>query len=262
MKNGTIAIIKKDLLGLLSNKRMFVTLLTVPLVLTIFVPTVFMLTIHFIPNETDEFGKMLELFPLIEQTGDMERTIIMLVFNYILPVFFLLIPVMASTIMSATSFVGEREKHTLETLLYCPLPLKQIFRSKVLASFLLSMAVSFISFIAMLLVLESEVFFITGSLLIPDINWLLIMFLVSPAISMIAITLIVRFSAKAQSVEDAQQGSVFLLLPILMLLIGQFTGVLLINSWILLGLGAVCMLLAYLLMKKAMGNFSYEQLLK
>lgn len=262
MKNGTIAIIKKDLLGLLSNKRMFVTLLTVPLVLTIFVPTVFMLTIHFIPNETDEFGKMLELFPPIEQTGDMERTIIMLVFNYILPVFFLLIPIMASTIMSATSFVGEREKHTLETLLYCPLPLKQIFRSKVLASFLLSMAVSFISFIAMLLVLESEVFFITGSLLIPDINWLLIMFLVSPAISMIAITLIVRFSAKAQSVEDAQQGSVFLLLPILMLLIGQFTGVLLINSWILLGLGAVCMLLAYLLMKKAMGNFSYEQLLK
>lgn len=262
MKNGTIAIIKKDLLGLLSNKRMFVTLLTVPLVLTIFVPTVFVLTIHFIPNETDEFGKMLELFPLIEQTGDMERTIIMLVFNYILPVFFLLIPIMASTIMSATSFVGEREKHTLETLLYCPLPLKQIFRSKVLASFLLSMAVSFISFIAMLLVLESEVFFITDSLLIPDINWLLIMFLVSPAISMIAITLIVRFSAKAQSVEDAQQGSVFLLLPILLLLIGQFTGILLINSWILLGLGILCACFAWLLMKRAMGNFSYEQLLK
>lgn len=262
MKNGTIAIIKKDLLGLLSNKRMFVTLLTVPLVLTVLVPTVFVIVIHFVPSEADDFQKLLELLPTTEQTGDFERTATILMINYILPVFFLLIPIMSSAIMSATSFVGEREKHTLETLLYCPLPLKQIFRSKVLASFLLSMAVSFISFIAMLLVLETEIFLITGGLIIPDINWLLIIFLVSPAISLIAITLIVRFSAKAQSVEDAQQGSVFLLLPILMLLVGQFSGVLLINSWILLGLGAVCMLLAYLLMKKAMENFSYEQLLK
>ena len=66
-----------------------------------------------------------------------------------MPLYFLIIPIMAATVMSATSFVGEKEKQTLETLLYCPLSLKQIFRAKVLASFLLSMLVSGISFVAM-----------------------------------------------------------------------------------------------------------------
>ncbi len=45
----------------------------------------------------------------------------------ILPVFFMIIPVMAASIMSASAFVGEKEKHTLETLLYCRLSVKQAY---------------------------------------------------------------------------------------------------------------------------------------
>ena len=51
----------------------------------------------------------------------------------------------------------EKEKRTLETLLYCPLSLRKIFQAKVLASFLLSMTVSLFSFAAMLLVMETEI---------------------------------------------------------------------------------------------------------
>ena len=53
----------------------------------------------------------------------------------------------------------------------------------------------------MLLALELEVYFLMGSLLPPSVSWLVILLLVSPAISLIAVTLIVRGSAKAQSVE-------------------------------------------------------------
>ncbi len=262
MKNGMIAIIKKDLYEITANKRMFLTLLIVPLVLTVFIPTIFILTIHFLPNEADDFQKLLKLLPIGEQSDDFKRTVIGVILNYILPMFFLIIPIMASSIMAASSFVGEKERHTLETLLYCPLSLGQIFRSKVLASFLLSMVVSILSFVIMLLVFESEMFFLTGSFLVPDIKWLLVMLLLSPAISMISITLIVRISVKAQSVEDAQQGAVYLLLPIILLMVGQFTGILLINAWILFGIGCLCVLVAGMLMKKAMGNFSYELFLK
>lgn len=262
MKNGMIAIIKKDLYEITANKRMLLTLLIVPLVLTVFIPTIFILTIHFLPNEADDFQNLLKLLPIGEQSDDFQRMIIGVIFNYILPMFFLIIPIMASSIMAASSFVGEKERHTLETLLYCPLSLGQIFRSKVLASFLLSMVVSIFSFVIMLLVFESEMFFLTGSFLAPDIKWLLVMLLLSPAISMISITLIVRISVKAQSVEDAQQGAVYLLLPIILLMVGQFTGILLINAWILFGIGCLCVLVAGMLMKKAMGNFSYELFLK
>ena len=91
---------------------------------------------------------------------------------------------------------------------------------------------------------------------------LVVLLLVSPAISLIAVTLIVRGSAKAQSVEESQQVAVFLLLPLLLLIVGQFTGVLLMNVWILLGLGVVCAVLAWILLQKSMGRFTYEKLLQ
>ena len=87
------------------------------------------------------------------------------------------------------------------------------------------------------------------------------MLLIAPAFSLVAIAVTVRSSAKAKTVEEAQQRAVFLIFPILALVIGQFTGILLINSWLLLGLGAVLVVLDVLLMRNAAGNFTYEKLL-
>lgn len=257
-----LPIIKKDLRGITANRRLFSSILIVPLVLTVILPSVFVLVTYFVPDADGELKQVLELLPVEQQNQPLSQIILDFMLNYTLPVFFLVIPIMTASIMAASSFVGEKEKHTLETLLYCPLTLKQIFRAKVLASFFLSMLVSFLSFFAMLLVLEIESYCLTGSLIFPGISWIAILLLVSPAISLIAVTLIVRGSAKAQSVEESQQRAVFLLLPVILLLVGQFTGILLINSWILVGLGVLCALLAWLLLKKAVARFHYETLLK
>ena len=262
MNTQMAAIIKKDMQSITSNKRMFATLLIVPIVLTIFLPSVFILTLYFVPEEGEELLQLLETLPLPLQSGSSLQSMILLMLNFILPGFFLMIPIMASSVMSAASFVGEKEKRTLETLLYCPLSLKQIFRSKVTASFIISMVVSGISFAAMLVVVEALSYTITGGFVLPDIKWIFILFLVAPAISLIAITLIVRMSAKAQSVEDAQQGAVFLLIPVLLLLIVQFTGILLISSWLLLSIGILCAFAAVILLNKSMSHFQYETLLK
>ena len=164
--------------------------------------------------------------------------------------------------MAASAFVGEKERHTLETLLYCPLTLKQIFQAKEWASFLLIMLVSVISFAAMFLFIETELFFFAVRVLIPSVSLLVVILLLSPAISLIAITLIVRGSAKAQSVEESQQAAVFLILPVILPIAGQFTGVFLMNVWILLGLGVICAILAWFLLQKSMGRFTYEKLLQ
>ena len=223
-------------------------------------PSIFMLTAHMAPIDSD-LQAMLELVPQSSWSASPEQTLMDLVFNYILPVFFLMIPIMASSIMAASSFVGEKEKHTLETLLYAPLTLNQIFRSKVMASFLLSMLVSLLSFVSMILVVETEAFFLMGVLLIPKLNWLIILLLLSPGVSMIAVTLIVRVSAKAQSMEESQQSAVFLILPLVLLIAGQFSGVMLLSPLLLLALSLVCGVIAWLLLKKSMKRFSYELLL-
>lgn len=122
--------------------------------------------------------------------------------------------------------------------------------------------VSLISFAAMVIVLELEVFFLMGNLLAPAVNWLVILLLLSPAVSLIAVTLIVRGSARARSVEESQQSAVFLIIPVILLAVGQFTGIMLLNVWILLGLSAVCVLFAWILLQKAVGRFTYETLLR
>lgn len=262
MNRSMTAIIKKDIRGITANKRMFSVLLIVPLVLTVFLPSMFLVMLRFVPEQGDELMKLAKMLPLSVGEDLSLSAMAGLMFNYMMPVFFLMIPIMAASVMAASSFVGEKEKRTLETLLYCPLSLGQIFRAKVCAAFLLSMFVSAVSFAAMVTVVEGELLLFTGAPIAPDVKWLLVLLLVSPALSLIAITLIVRVSAKAQSVEDAQQGAAFLILPVLLLLVGQFTGVLLISGWLLLAIGLVCAAVAAGLLKGAMGRFQYEKLLE
>ena len=227
---------KKDMRSVTSNKQVFAVLLIVPIVLTIALPSIFVLVISFAPDAASDFQKLLDMLPA--PNGE------------------------ASSVMAASSFVGEKEKHTLETLLYSPLSLGQLFQSKILAGFSVGMMISCSSFSAMLLVMELEFFFLTGNLLLPAASWLAIMLLIAPAISLVAIAVTVRSSAKAQTIEEAQQRAVFLIFPILALVIGQFTGIILISAGLLWGVGIVLAALAILLVKRAAGNFTYEKLLK
>ncbi len=260
MNKAMSAIIKKDLHSITANRRFFLSLLIVPLVLVLIVPSIFVLTAYFAPEDPD-IQAMLKLLPQGAWSGSPGLSLLHLIFNYILPMFFLIIPIMASSIMAASSFVGEKEKHTLETLFYAPLSMEQIFRSKVLASFLLSMAVSLLSFLVMFIVLETEVFFLMGTFLAPGLNWPVMLALLSPSVSLIAVTLIVRGSAKAQSMEESQQSAVFLILPLLLLIVGQVSGLMLVSPWILLILSLVCIGIAWILLKRALKGFTYERLL-
>lgn len=261
MSAGQLAVIIKDVRGITSNKQVLTVMLVVPLVLTIVVPSVVVLTAVLAPETVSELQTLLDMLPAAAAGLSRQQAIFGLVLNNIMPAFFLLIPIMASSVMAASSFVGEKEKRTLETLLYSPLSLRQLFRAKILAGFSVGMMVSCISFAAMLLVLEAEVLFLTGNMLLPSASWLIIMLLIAPAISIAAIAVTVRSSAKAQSVEEAQQRAVFLIFPIIALVIGQFTGIILINSGLLWGLGVVLAALDALLMRGAAGSFTYEKLL-
>ena len=262
MNTRQLALIKKDIRSITSNKQVLMVMLMVPLALTIVLPSVLVLVTVMAPDSASDFQKMLSMVSFLSEEPDQQQMILWLMLNKIMPAFFLMIPVMASSVMAASSFVGEKEKHTLETLLYSPLSLKQLFQSKILAGFSVGMMVSYISFAAMMLVLEIEMLFLTGNALMPDISWLIILLFIAPAVSLIAIAVTVRGSAKAQTMEEAQQRAVFLIFPIIALVIGQFSGVILVNSGLLLGLGIILAVIDVLLMKGAARKFTYEKLLK
>lgn len=261
MNAKQLVLIQKDIRSITANKQVLTTMLVVPLVLTIVIPSVFVLCTVLEPESISDFQILLDMLPNAT-VGNEQQLLLSLVLNQIMPVFFLMIPIMASSVMAAGSFVGEKEKHTLETLLYSPLSLKEIFQAKILAGFFVGMAVSLLSFALMLLVVEVEMILFLGGGILPDASWLVILLLISPAISLAGIAITVRGSAKAQTMEEAQQKVVFLVFPILALIMGQFGGILLINAWLLLALGFVLVIADILLLRSVAGRFTYEQLLK
>ena len=182
MNRAMLAIIRKDLQSVTANKRLFLPLLLVPLVMTVVVPSILMAALLLSPDDPDLQGLLSQL-PRELAGVNPSLALGKMMFNTILPAFFLMIPIMTASIMAGSSFVGEKERHTLETLLYCPITLRQIFRAKVLAAFFLSMAVSLGSFLVMCLVLETEAVLLLGSLLPPGANWLVTLFLLAPAVS-------------------------------------------------------------------------------
>lgn len=256
------SLIRKDLRGITTNKRLLVGMICVPIVLTVVMPSIFIMLVHFMPDELNDFDAMLRKLPLGLQLDNMNNAVISLIINNIMPVFFIIIPILTASIMAASSFIGEKEKRTLETLLYCPLSLKQIFRAKILSSFIMSELVAILSFILMTVVTQLEILLTTGGLLLPDISWLVVLFLLSPAVSLIAITLIVRGSAKALTMEESQQRSSLLVLPIIFLVVGQFTGLIFVNIWVLLGLGVLLAMVAWILMNGSFKKISYESMLR
>lgn len=260
MNAKQIALIKKDVRSIVSNKQTLAVMLIVPLVLTIVMPSIYIIGAALEPESISEFQVLLDMLPATDSNSDNSQ-FLWLLLNKLMPIFFLIIPIMSSSVMAASSFVGEKEKHTLETLLYSPLSLRQLFHAKILAGFSVGMAVSCISFVAMMLVIELEASFMIGSFVTPDIGWLVIMLLIAPAISLAGIAITVRSSAKARTVEEAQQRAVFLVFPLLALIIGQFSGVLLIGPWLMLGLGVILAALDVLLMRKASASFTYENML-
>jgi ABC-type Na+ efflux pump permease subunit len=101
--------------------------------------------------------------------------------NYVFPVFFLLIPIMTSSIIGASSFVGEKEHKTMESLLYTPISIRELFFAKVVGSAVPAFVITLLSSVMFGIVMNIGGFIYFGNLVFPNFKWLILIFWVSPA---------------------------------------------------------------------------------
>ena len=254
-------LIKKELKGVVKDGNFFVNYLLVPLIIAVGVPVSLVLSIIFMEDGA-QLEQIMAVIPNSAELAQESFTIISALFNGFLPMTFLMIPVMISAAMASSSFTGEKERRTLETLLYSPMSLRNIFDAKIIAAFLVSMLVTFVSFIAMVVIVGLLVWVFLGEFLVPSISWLVILGLVVPAFSFIGLIFQVKLSAESKNSQEAFQRSAVLILPLVMLIVTQSMGLLMVNMWMLLGVGFVLTGAAWLLMKTMFRKFTYEELLK
>jgi ABC-2 type transport system permease protein len=152
---------------------------------------------------------------------------------------FLLVPLLVATVIAADSFAGERERGTLEALLHTPTTDSELLAGKFLAAWLPAVAISLTSFAVYSVLANALAWPYLGAVFFPSPTWLLLAFWVTPALSAFGLSVMVIASSRVQSLQAAHQIGSLLVLPIVILLIVQITGVFLFSPLLvtLLGVG-------------------------
>ncbi|MEQ8155064.1 MAG: ABC transporter permease subunit [Clostridiaceae bacterium] len=264
MNRSEKALIYKDLNEITSSKQVILPMLIVPVVLTVLVPAVFLIAINYMGNDSSmirDLGPLLKKLPSEYMAYSPAQFVIKVIINFMFPSYFLIIPIMCSGIIGACSFVGEREHKTMETLLYTPISMEQLLRAKILGVFIPSYIITLISFIAFGIVINAGGFIHFAKLIFPDIKWLIIILWISPAINLLSLIFTVMISAKSKTFQEAQQVSGLLVIPLILVLVGQMTGVLMFSNLVMFIAGAVMLMLDYILIKRISSKFIPEKLI-
>ena len=264
MKNipmAEYAVIKKDFREVWDSKMARSTMLVVPLLMVIIIPIVFLAIICNVPaNHVNGVDQIMKMLPPEAQHFDIRQGTFYVMTNTMFPMFFLMIPLMTSSVSAASSFVGERERGTLETLVLTPMTLQKIFHAKVLGCILLSAIVTVISFVSFAVVIS------VGDLLLGmpfflNWSWLVCILLFAPGVTVFGVVFMVLVSAKSKSYIEAIQTSGYIVLPLILMFTGEFTGLFYLDAFRLFLISAAVIILDIILWFVTARSFRAEKLL-
>lgn len=256
------AIVYKDFGEIWNSKTTRTVLILLPLFTVLLLPAFFLILLINVPiGQMNGVEQMLKLIPVQAASFDERQSMFYILTNMICPMFFLMIPLISSSVSSACSFVGERERGTLETLFLTPFSARKIFKAKVLGCVLLSIVVSAISFVLFSIVMA------VGDILLAmpfylNWNWLVLFLFLSPAIIVFGVGFMIFVSAKSKSHLESVQTSGYLVLPIVLLYTGQFTGLFQVDAPLLLLLSVILFVADLLLLLFSSRSFTPEKLLR
>jgi ABC-2 type transport system permease protein len=209
-----------------------------------------------------------EITPLIprEISGviqglDPEQIPVVLFLGYLFAPLFLIIPLMLASIIAAEAFVGEKERKTLEPLLYTPATDLELFVGKVLAALVPAVVFAWINFIIYAFVVNLAGWPVMHRIWFPTGVWWPLMFWVAPAIALMGVAVTVLISSKVHTFMEAYQASGALVLVVIALLMGQIFGLIFLSPLVSLLVGTVLFALDALLIKIGAGIFSRDELM-
>lgn len=270
-RRAVVAIARKDVRAITANLQVWLPILIVPLLLGIGLPLGLVLAFRFgvdklSPGDAATMLQWAEKLPagelgavLTSLTG-LDQKLIYLTANYMLAPFFLMIPLMAASVISADSFAGEKERGTLEALLFAPVDVLSLFAGKVLAAFGPAMALSLGTFGLCALALNVAAWPLFHRIFFPQLNWLPLMLLVSPAVALMAVLINVFVSARVATFQAAYQMGGMVVLPVLLLVVGQATGVLVMSGLVVTLVGLVVAAVDLVLLWQVLRHLNRNQL--
>ncbi|NPV75433.1 MAG: ABC transporter permease subunit [Anaerolineae bacterium] len=265
------AIVKKDLLEVKGNRAVWIPVLVVPLLISVLLP----LSLILIPTQMDISPQVLasdsDLRRFVEQMPaplkasleglDEFQNLIVLMLGYFFAPFFLIFPLMFTTVIAAESFAGERERKTIEALLYTPASDQELFTGKLLAALFPAVSLTWFTFLLYTLVVNAASYPVFGRLWFPLPGWYPLIFWVTPALALLGVGATVLISARSQTFMGAYQTSASLVVLVLALFFGQVSGVLYFSVGVGMLVGLAFWVIALVLLALAVRSFNRAALL-
>jgi ABC-2 type transport system permease protein len=261
------AIVTKDLREVRKNRVAVLGAIVLTIIFSVVMPLIFAGTTElFAGNTTSQGGgeESLILPPelqAITEGLEPEQVPVVLFLGYLLAPLFLVIPLMLASIIAAESFVGEKERKTLEALLYTPATDLELFMGKVLAAFLPAVFFAWINFAIYTVTVNAAAWGVMHRFWFPTDVWWVLMIWVAPVIALMGVSATVLISSRVSTFMEANQAAGALVLIVVVLMMGQVFGLLFLSPPVLFLIGAGILLVDIILIRIGVGLFNRSALI-
>jgi ABC-type transport system involved in multi-copper enzyme maturation permease subunit len=240
-------------------------ILLTPVLFYVVLPATFGIVGGSVTVDSPEFRELLDVMPAAFQREvaglDARAQLLVWAFEYAFASLFLIVPLMTSTVIAADSFAGERERKTLEALVYTPVSDRDLYLAKAAAPWLAAMAVALLGYVAYAIVANLVAAGPVGRPLVLTLRWLLVLVWLTPAIAAAAVGALVLVSARVRGFQEAYQLGGLVVLPLVALLVSQLTGALYLEIGLIVLIGAVVWVVAIVVLRLGYRSFRRERLL-
>ncbi len=227
------AIVRRDLTVVARSRAVSLPILLLPILFFVFAPALLIAGAAAIGSDLAEFEELLAVMPDAFRRDLAGLTpaaqVIVWGLEYVFATFFLIVPLMTSAVIAADSFAGEKERKTLEALVYTPTSDVELYAGKLLAPWLAAVAVSTVGYLVFVVVASLLGGGIVGRPIALTPRWLMFVLVLAPGVAALAVGALVQVSLRVRGFQEAYQLGGLVVLPLILLLIGQLTGVLFLD---------------------------------
>lgn len=227
-----LALARKDLKAALRNKQVVLPALFVPALFLVLIP-VMAVAIASGPANENPFQDVQGL-----PAGDLKSLVVEFVLLRVFAPLYLLIPLLVVHVIAADSIAGERERRTLEALVYTPTTDLELFLGKAVAAWVPAVALAWGSFLVYAVTANLAALRIVGHLVFPTLAWVILAVWVAPAVALFTLGIMVMVSLRASTFQAAYQIGGLIVIPVLGIVGGQVVGAGLFSPVAVLLLGA------------------------
>jgi ABC-2 type transport system permease protein len=262
------AVVRKDDTVILRYRAILLPMIIIPIVFQVLFPVGFGLAATYAPIKSSDMQDLQQMTVAMpeslrsELAGlDDRQMFFVLMLVYLFAPMYLIVPLMAASVIAADSFAGEKERKTLEALLHSPITIRELLVGKVLSGLIPAVTVSLLSFVLYSVILNAVGWPLMGRIFFPNTMWFILVLWVAPAVSCLGLGISVLVSTRVSTFQEAYQMSGIVVLPVVALMIGQLAGVMFLSSAFALGLGLFLWLVDAALLWFGARVFQREKLL-